>query len=371
MRGIFRDSMGAFADCAVLFPLLVLLGAKGYFSPVILLGSAGLAYILSGYYFRIPMPVQPLKSITIGALAIGASPLEVRWSAAVLGAVCFVFVGLRKETLLERIPKRVIHEVQVGLGALLLWQAWRGISGSTPETAAAAAGLSLVILALPAWHGIPWMGTLAALGMAFGVWKIWHAPLAAADAILTPELRFSLVASLVLPQLALTFTNSVAGTQAAAREYFPGRCGRVSVRGLCSSIGIGNILMAAAGGLPFCHGSGGLTAHVKGGAATQMSNYVIGGFLLMLAAVSAWRGSFFPVVPALLVFSLLSVTGIQHLRLARETAGSLSGKACLAAAFALALLTQNLLYVLCFGFLMEAARKIFPPRVQRLATEEE
>ncbi|MFA7369214.1 MAG: hypothetical protein WC334_06185, partial [Kiritimatiellales bacterium] len=62
MNLLIRNFAGSFADAAVLFPLLILLGASGQFSPSLLFASAGLVYLFSGLYFRIPMPVQPLKS---------------------------------------------------------------------------------------------------------------------------------------------------------------------------------------------------------------------------------------------------------------------------------------------------------------------
>src|SRR5690606_37983249 len=99
-------------------------------------------------------------------------------------------------------------------------------------------------------------------------------------------LRYDIILALVLPQLALTLTNSVVGTEAAARRYFGERAGRVTASRLLRSIGLGNMLVAPLGGLPFCHGSGGVTAHVKGGAQTWHMNLIIGGVLLTLAGAS-------------------------------------------------------------------------------------
>ena len=50
-----------------------------------LFASAGIIYVLSGLWFRVPMPVQPLKAIAIAAVVSGASYLEVRWAGAVVG----------------------------------------------------------------------------------------------------------------------------------------------------------------------------------------------------------------------------------------------------------------------------------------------
>lgn len=362
-----RNFFGAFADCAVLFPLLILLAARDLFAPMALFLSAGAAYVLAGAYFRIPMPVQPLKSIVVGALAVGASAAEIRWSAGILGVVCLLLVVFRWDSLLHLVPVRLVHEMQVGLGALLLFQAFRNLGGAPGPTLALAAALAALILLLPAWKGIPWMGVCAAIGMAYAVWN--SIGLTPPPAPASPEsFRAGLVASLVLPQLALTLANSVVGTRAAAQAYFGARAERVTYRSLCLSIGAGNVVTALLGGLPFCHGSGGLTAHVKGGATSPAANYMIGTFLFLLAGVSWTSGTVHLEIPAAFVGALLFVTGLQHLQLAKATARAPAGKAALALAFFVAAFTQNLLWVLGAGLVLEAASKFFAKH--ELAREE-
>src|ERR1035437_9075870 len=82
------DFFGAFADAAVLFPLIALITQKCGFSGPVLFATAGLAYLAAGFTFRVPMSVQPLKSVAIGALAIGATWSEVRVAAFSVGAIC-------------------------------------------------------------------------------------------------------------------------------------------------------------------------------------------------------------------------------------------------------------------------------------------
>src|SRR3989338_9121037 len=154
---LFRNFQGAFSDCAVLFPLLVLLGATGEFDPAVLLGSTGAAYVLAGYLFGIPMPVQPLKSLTIAALAIGAHAAEILAGAAALGVVCLVLALLRLDQWAERVPPRVVHQIQVGLGVMLMLQAWKTLGGSVALQdfrGALVAALVLVMLLFPEWKGI-------------------------------------------------------------------------------------------------------------------------------------------------------------------------------------------------------------------------
>ena len=254
---------------------------------------------------------------------------------------------LRMDAWMDRVPMRVVHQIQLGLGVLLLLQAGR-ITGHADFNSILLVGvLAAAMLLLPDWRGIPWMGIFAAGGMVYvAVGSLYANGVSdLREGGASEGLRPTVVLALLLPQMALTFANSVLGTRAAARAYFPGHCERVTGKALLGSIGFGNIFMAAVGGLPFCHGSGGLTAHVRGGSTSWWSNLVIGSFLLALGAQAWIQGSTWIKIPMVLVASLLLVTGVQHFRLARETALQVSGRIRLAIAFILAATTQNLLWV--------------------------
>ena len=156
--------------------------------------------------------------------------------------------------------------------------------------------------------------------------------------------RPSVILALVLPQLALTSANSILGTRDVARRYFGERANRVTVRRLLASIGAGNILFSAVGGLPFCHGSGGVTAHVRGGATDWSMNVYAGLSLILLAALASFHGGV--AMPQVMVASLLTVTGVFHLGLARPLCKTGFGWLELAIAGLLTWYFQNLLFTL-------------------------
>lgn len=364
MRHLLRNGFGSFADCAVLFPIVILLGQRGIFAPALLLGSAGLLYVSAGVFFRIPMPVQPLKSIAIGALAMGATSLEIRWAAGLLGVFCLSLIVLRADSLFSLVPMRLVHQVQVGLGALLFTQALQSMQGSSWSIVIFALALIFLMLFLPSWQGVPAIGIVATGSMVFALWAGFNSAVIVAEPHLAQDgLSVQNIAALLLPQLALTMANSVVGTRSAALAYFGEiKAARVTYRSLCGFIGLGNIAMALVAGLPFCHGSGGLTAHVKGGADSSAANNVIGSFLLILAIMAWWGGSVALAMPAAVMGALLFVVGVHHLGLARTTAQSPFGLASLVAAFLIALLSRNLLLVLLMGFVFELVGKFAPAR---------
>jgi len=325
-----RNAVGSFADCAILLPLIAALGFQGGYSTSVLFFTAGLAYLVSGFLFRIPMSIQPLKSIVIAGLAMGASCMEIRVSAALLGCICLALVFFKVNRIAENIPKSLIHGIQVGLGILLVIQGWK--------------------------YGVTWIDSRCI----YAVSPAGSGALVKSTSTLSSNLcRFPLLVSLVLPQLALTLANSVLGTQSAAKKYFGERAFRVTVNRLLLSIGLGNIVSALIGGLPYCHGSGGLTAHYRGGSTHLISNVIIGMSLVVLGIVAWWKGSLLVALPYPLMAGLLIITGLFHIYLAQETWKKPFGKFKLLTLGGLTLISQNLLWVLAFGLGLEAAFRLF------------
>ena len=89
----------------------------------------------------------------------------------------------------------------------------------------------------------------------------------------------------VLPQLPMTVGNAIISNTDLTREYFPEKAHRVTNRSVSISQGLANLVSFFLGGIPMCHGAGGLAAHYKFGARTAGSNLYIGGVLLVLALI--------------------------------------------------------------------------------------
>lgn len=165
--------------------------------------------------------------------------------------------------------------------------------------------------------------------------------------------RIQMIISLLLPQVALTLANSVLGTQNAADRYLGSKAKQVTASRLLYSIGLGNLVCAVIGGLPFCHGSGGLTAHIKGGASHWRMNAIIGSTLLCLAVFHGLGNRFELRYPPLLLSTLLIVTGVFHIGLARPTWVNPDERWKAIAAAGVISLTHNMIWVLIAGCLAE------------------
>ena len=96
------------------------------------------------------------------------------------------------------------------------------------------------------------------------------------------DFTFALFA-LVLPQIPMTLGNAVIAYADLSREYFGDDSRRITHRGACIGMALANFLSFFLGGMPLCHGAGGLAAHYRFGARTAGANLIIGSILVALA----------------------------------------------------------------------------------------
>lgn len=70
-NNVFRFNLpelgGALGDLGTLLPLMVALILVNGLNATSVLVGVGVFYIVSGIYFRLPMPVQPLKAVAASA----------------------------------------------------------------------------------------------------------------------------------------------------------------------------------------------------------------------------------------------------------------------------------------------------------------
>lgn len=358
LKFIASNTTGAFSDGAILFPLLILLHLQAGMSGPILLATAGSVYIFSVFFFRIPMAVQPLKSLVISALTLGASINEIRTSTALFGVFCLSLTLFNISSLLSKVPRHMIHGLQMGLGIVLISKGLgdffhdQGYHNLGPGV-----GLSLLVILVMHFSGKPIIGWVAVFGLIWSLWKSFSDSLPSTPIFEPKEtLRFDVILALILPQIILTLANSVVATQDVAKRYFKDQASRITTSRLLYSIGFGNILAGLIGGLPFCHGAGGLTAHAKGGSTHYISNVIIGSVLIIFGILSINGAPIFPAYPKLITSILMIVAGWFHLGLAKASLVDSKYAVQLLSMACTALLTQNMLWILAMGSLFEGYR---------------
>jgi SulP family sulfate permease len=117
---------------------------------------------------------------------------------------------------------------------------------------------------------------------------------------------------LALPQLPMTLGNAVIANADLAKTYFGRASARTSHRALCISMALANFGTFLVGGMPLCHGAGGLAAHYRFGARTAGSNLVIGVILVLLAILLGSHAlAIFYLIPMAAMGVLLFFAGSQ------------------------------------------------------------
>jgi SulP family sulfate permease len=109
---------------------------------------------------------------------------------------------------------------------------------------------------------------------------------------------------LVLPQIPMTIGNAIISNTDIMHEYFGASAKRATYSSVANSQGLADIVSFFLGGIPMCHGAGGLAAHYRFGARTAGSNLIIGGIFILLALIF---GENMVAILNLLPFSLLGV----------------------------------------------------------------
>jgi len=69
-----QELSGGLGDIGVMAPIVATLIISNGFNATSVLFVFGVTYLVTGLYFRIPVPVQPLKAMAAIAIAQGLSP---------------------------------------------------------------------------------------------------------------------------------------------------------------------------------------------------------------------------------------------------------------------------------------------------------
>jgi len=335
---------GSLGDLGTIIPLSVALMLVTGLSVTTVLLTVGLCYVATGLFFKLPIPVQPLKVVSAIAIAypekITVSIMAAAGISMGLILLLLAFTGLM-DRLARFFSRPIIRGIQAGLGLILikkgiiyilnaeLFISQSNMSGFS-ELLNPFIGIAGFIIALffltnrkfPAAlilvaggmaAGIL-LGALRGLEFALGPTPIHFQPVAPAD--------FSAaLVLLVIPQIPLTVGNAVIGTTDACHTFFgeKGVPEQVSNRNFAISMGLANLGTGLLGGMPMCHGAGGLAAHYRFGARTGGANLMIGGIFLLLALGLGKMGiALLAAIPQGILGVLLLFAGLELALLIRD-----------------------------------------------------
>jgi MFS superfamily sulfate permease-like transporter len=224
----------------------------------------------------------------------------------------------------------VVRGIQFGLGLQLASLALKDYVPADGASGYALAALAFVItVALLGNRKIPPAPLLILLGIAYAfLFKLYDADFGQSIGLSLPHLHAPAWPDVVtgffilaLPQIPLSLGNSILASQQVATDLFPER--HVTVRKISLTYSLMNLINPFFGGVPTCHGSGGIAGHHAFGGRTGGSVVLYGSLYLTLGLFFG-RGfglavEFFPkpLLGIILLFEALALV-----RLVRDMLGS-------------------------------------------------
>ena len=315
---------GAFGDLGTLIPFVVAYIAVLKIDPLGILFSFGAALVICGLYYRTPFPVQPMKAIGAVAATQAAQTAVITqgavYSAGLVTGAIWLILGLTGAAtrIAKLFPRFIVTGIVLGLGLGFMLE---GVRMMSADWLVAAIGLVGTLLLLTN-RVIPAMFLLLLFGAVCAVVQN-SAALAALHAVRfefrIPAFSFAHITwydfmvgttLLALPQLPLTLGNAVIAVTEENNQLFADR--PVTEKSVAISTGLMNLGGAAVGGVPMCHGAGGMAGHVAFGARTGGAPIILGIILLCLAlCFSGSIGLLFEVFPRAVLGVILFLTGAQ------------------------------------------------------------
>ncbi len=304
-----EEIAGAIGDYGTLFPIVLGVAFVSNLNLGHILLFFSVWYIITGLYYKMPIPVEPMKVIGAIVIAGGLSKEEITASGMILG-ILFLILGFCKgmNFIQDKVPSSVIRGIQMGL-ALILFKT--SINFILKDSLLSVICITIIILFYIANKSIHLTDISAivviligiVIGLQkFGIPQIRILPL---PTLIVPGIQDFLKGGwlLAISQAPLTITNAILSTSLLMQDLIHRE---VEPDKLSISIGLMNLTSVPFGGFPMCHGAGGLAAQYRFGARTGGSN-IISGIILIPIALFFASPEFVAIIPlgvfgALLVF---------------------------------------------------------------------
>jgi MFS superfamily sulfate permease-like transporter len=286
---------GAVGDLGTLIPFVVAYIAVLKMDPFGVLFSFGAAMVICGVYFRTPFPVQPMKAIGAVAATQAAQTATITqttvYGADIATGLIWLALGLTgvARHISRLVPRPIVIGIVLGLGIGFMLEGIRWMSGGWLMAGIGLLGTVLLLSnkAIPAMFLLLLYGALCGACQHPQILRVlsatriaFHLPRIALASITWHDMLIG-TAFLALPQLPLTLGNAVIALREENNRLFPQRS--VTENRIATSTGLMNLGSAVFGGVPMCHGAGGMAGHVAFGARTGGAPIILGVILLCLA----------------------------------------------------------------------------------------
>lgn len=315
---------GAFGDLGTLIPFVVAYLGVLKMDPLGVLLAFGVSMIVCGFFYRTPIPVQPMKAAGAIATTQAAQTLIITpamvWGASLVTGAVWLLLGLTGTAhhVRKLVSRPIVLGIILGLGFNFMIEGGKMMAQNWWV-----GGLCLLATCLLLSNRIiPAMFLLLLFGAGYGILSDpslltalkdvhvnFRAPQFALGAITLNDLLLGAV-FLALPQIPLTLGNAVIAITEENNRLFPNR--PVNENTIANSTGLMNLFSAGIGGVPMCHGAGGMAGHVQFGARTGGAPVILGIVLIVIALLfSDSVGTLMQMFPPAVLGVILFLTGAQ------------------------------------------------------------
>lgn len=314
-----RELAGSMGDFGTLFPLAIGYIVSCGLDPAGFLVMMGLANIVTGLVYRLPMPIEPMKVLAVVAIAQKWTPSMIYASGFAMGIIWLLFsiTGIM-DFIAKVTPQPVIRGIQVALGILLSFQALKMMTGGWVIAIVSI----LIIIVLRENRYAPAALVLVLMGLSIMAVKGQFGQVGAPVFSLPHLTTFSLQEvwqSLLLggfAQIPLTATNAVIATSTLIKKYWPDK--PVSEKRLSLNMGVMNLVVPFFGGMPMCHGAGGLAGQYYFGARTGGTNIMEGTLEVLSGLFLAGSiAAIFAAFPTAIVGGMMFMVGLELAKFGR------------------------------------------------------
>ncbi|KAL4895500.1 hypothetical protein BDV59DRAFT_174034 [Aspergillus ambiguus] len=295
-RNYVSEISGSLGDLGTFLPIAIALAVNDTVSLSSTLIFSGIFNILTGLFFGIPLPVQPMKAIAAVAIARSFTNGAIAAAGIFVAACIFIFsvTGILR-WFANVIPIPVIKGIQVGAGLSLIIAScgnmlsslgWVHPSWADNRIWAIAAFIFLVITNV--YRKVPYALVVFIVGLVFAIIRsavasklpsieFWH------PFVVVPSPHEWSVGALDagIGQIPLTTLNSIVAVVHLAADLLP-NVHTPSITSIGLSVAGMNLLGCWFGAMPVCHGSGGLAAQYRFGARSGASVVFLGLFKLVI-----------------------------------------------------------------------------------------
>jgi hypothetical protein len=292
---------GSLGDLGTYLPILIAETLGHQISLSTTLIFTGLFNILTGLFFGIPLPVQPMKAIAAVAIANSFTAGQTAAAGIFVAACIFVFsiTGVL-EWFSSIIPIPVVKGIQVGAGLSLIMSA--GIKTAAPlswtgprwsDNYIWMVWAFVALLALNRMPKAPYALVVFCLGLVFAAIELGRMSDGHSPGLRPwrPYIQIPKgsdwqvgIVDAGIGQVPLTTLNSIIAVTHLAADLLP-EIPSPSITAIGLSVAGMNLFGCWFGAMPVCHGSGGLAAQFRFGARSGASIIFLGLFKLIFGLV--------------------------------------------------------------------------------------